>query len=61
VIIKLQTIFDGPETDTDALAQLLIRLAGIIVWAISEHKDHACVIENGHLAWEKIRDESEYK
>ena len=47
--------------DTDALAQLLIRLAGIIVWAISEHKDHACVIENGQLAWEKAKAESEYK
>ena len=42
-------------TDTDALARLMIRLAGIIVWAIYEHKTHLETIEQGQLAWGKIK------
>ena len=41
--------------DTDALARLMIRLAGIIVWAIYEHKTHLETIEQGQLAWGKIK------
>ena len=42
-------------SDTDDLARLMIRLAGIIVWAIYEHKTHQETIAQGELAWEKIR------
>jgi len=43
------------NTDTDALARLMIRLAGIIVWAIYEHKDFQETIDMGMIAWQKIR------
>ena len=43
------------DPDTDALARLMIRLAGIIIWAIYEHKTHQETIEQGLLAWGKIK------
>ena len=42
-------------TDTDALARLMIRLAGAIVWAMYNHKTYQETVEQGELAWQKIK------
>ena len=41
--------------DTDALARLMIRLAGAIVWAMYNHKTYQETVEQGELAWQKIK------
>ena len=45
------------DPDVEALAQLMIRLAGIIVWALQNCKDYQTTVETGEVAWSKLRGE----
>ena len=40
----------------EQLAQLLIKLAGIMVWAMQKGATAESVRENGQIAWNKVKD-----
>lgn len=40
---------------TEALAQLMIRLAGLIVWGVRNNKDYRDVVDSGTLEWQEVK------
>lgn len=38
------------------LAQLMIRLAGILAWAIKHDRDYQDVVDSGQVAWDDIKE-----
>jgi hypothetical protein len=47
------------DSQFEQMAQLMIRLAGILTWAIKHERDYQDVVDSGRVAWDDIKERGE--